>query len=43
MCLLPKFSDKQLGPFKVVKVVGKGVYKLQLPLRYSQLHSVFPW
>jgi hypothetical protein len=38
----PKFSDKQLGPFKVVKVMGKGAYKLELPLRYSQLHPVFP-
>jgi hypothetical protein len=38
----PKFSDKQLGPFKVVQVVGKGAYKLELPPRYSQLHPVFP-
>jgi hypothetical protein len=38
----PKFSDKQLGPIKVVQVVGKGVYKLELPPRYSQLHPVFP-
>jgi hypothetical protein len=41
-CLSPKFSDKRLGPFKVVKVVGNGVYKLELPPRYSQLHPVFP-
>jgi hypothetical protein len=39
---LPKFSDKRLGPFKVVKVVGNGAYKLELPPRYSQLHPVFP-
>jgi hypothetical protein len=38
----PKFSDKQLRPFKVMKVVGKGVYKLELPPCYSQLHPVFP-
>jgi hypothetical protein len=38
----PKFSDKQLGPFKVVKVVGNGAYKLELPPCYSQLHPVFP-
>jgi hypothetical protein len=38
----PKFSDKRLGPFKVVQVVGKGAYKLELPPRYSQLHPVFP-
>jgi hypothetical protein len=38
----PKFSDKWLRPFKVVKVVGNGAYKLELPPRYSQLHPVFP-
>jgi hypothetical protein len=38
----PKFSDKRLGPFKVVKVVGNGAYKLELPPCYSQLHPVFP-
>jgi hypothetical protein len=38
----PKFSDKRLGPFKVVQVVGKGEYKLELPPRYSQLYPVFP-
>jgi hypothetical protein len=38
----PKFSDKQLRPFKVVKVVGNNAYKLELPPRYSQLHPVFP-
>ena len=37
-----KFADKHLGPFKVVKIVGKGVYKLKLPPWYSQLHPVFP-
>jgi hypothetical protein len=41
-CPSPKFSDKRLGPFKVVQVVGKGTYKLELPPRYSQLHPVFP-
>jgi hypothetical protein len=30
-CPSAKFSDKQLSPFKVVKVVRKGVYKLELP------------
>jgi hypothetical protein len=40
--LSPKFSDKRLRPFKVVQVVGKGVYKLKLPPHYSQLHPVFP-
>jgi hypothetical protein len=42
MHLLPKFSDKRLRPFKVVQVVGKGAYKLELPPCYSQLHLVFP-
>jgi hypothetical protein len=37
-CLSPKFSDKWLGPSKVMKIMGKGVYKLRLLLRYSQLH-----
>jgi hypothetical protein len=41
MCLSPKFSEKQLGPFKVVKVVGNGAYKLKLPPCYSQLRPVF--
>jgi hypothetical protein len=41
-CPSPKFSDKQLGPFKVVKAVGNGAYKLKLPPHYSQLHPVFP-
>jgi hypothetical protein len=40
MCPSPKFSDKRLGPFKVVQVVGKGAYKLELPPHYSQLHPV---
>jgi hypothetical protein len=38
----PKFSEKWLRPFKVVKVVGNGAYKLELLPRYSQLHPVFP-
>jgi hypothetical protein len=40
-CPSPKFSDKQLRPFKVMKVVGKGTYKL-IPPCYSQLHLVLP-
>jgi hypothetical protein len=35
-----KFWDKWLGPFKVVKVVGKGAYKLELPPWCSQIHLV---
>jgi hypothetical protein len=40
-CPSLKFLDKWLGPFKVVKVVGKGAYKLELLLCYSQLHPIF--
>jgi hypothetical protein len=41
MCPSPKFSANSSDPFKVVKVVGNGVYKLKLPPCYSQLHPVF--
>jgi hypothetical protein len=41
-CLSSKFLDKRLRPFKVVQVVGRGAYKLELLPRYSQLHLVFP-
>jgi hypothetical protein len=41
-CPSPKFSHKRLRPFKVVKVVGNGAYKLELLPHYSQLHPVFP-
>jgi RNA binding activity-knot of a chromodomain len=37
-----KFSHRRLGPFKVLKVVGNGAFKLDLPRRYSRLHPVFP-
>jgi hypothetical protein len=40
-CPSPKFSDKQLRPSKVVKVMCKGVYKLELLPCYFQLHLVF--
>jgi hypothetical protein len=38
----PGLSHRCLGPFKVVKVIGRGTYKLELPPRLSQLHPVFP-
>ena len=38
----PKLSHRRLGPFKVVKVVGRGAFKLELPPRLSRLHPVFP-
>jgi hypothetical protein len=41
-CPSPKFSDKRLRLFKVVKVMGNSAYKLELPPCYSQLHPVFP-
>jgi hypothetical protein len=37
-----KRQEKRLGPSNIVKLVEKGAYKLKLPLRYSQLHPVFP-
>ena len=37
-----KVSHRCLGPFKVVKVVSCGAFKLDLPPRYSSLHPVFP-
>ena len=37
-----KFSHRRLGPFKVIKVVGNGTFKLELPPRFSRLHPVFP-
>ena len=38
----PGLSHRRLGPFKVVKVVGRGAYKLELPPRLSRLHPIFP-
>jgi hypothetical protein len=37
-----KLSDKRLGPFKVIAIVGRAAYKLELPPRLSRLHPVFP-
>jgi hypothetical protein len=38
----PGLSHRRLGPFRVIKVVGCGTYKLELPPRLSQLDPVFP-
>src|ERR1700709_2086924 len=38
----PGLSHRRLGPFKVVKVVGRGAYKRDLPPHLSRLHPVFP-
>ena len=37
-----KLAHRWLGPFTVVKEVGKGAYKLQLPPSMKRLHPVFP-
>jgi hypothetical protein len=36
-----KLMPKWIGPFVVIKVVGKGAYKLDLPPTMSQIHNVF--
>ena len=44
-----KLDHRFLGPFRVVKPIGKQAYELELPERYSKLHPVFhvsllePW
>jgi hypothetical protein len=40
--LSQKFAHKHLGPFRVIKVIGNGAYKLQLPTSLKCLHPVFP-
>src|ERR1700675_5122570 len=37
-----KLAHRRLGPYTVKRQVGKGVYKLKLPLSLRQLHNVFP-
>jgi hypothetical protein len=36
-----KLSDRFLGPFTVLKVVGKNAYTLALPKKYGRLHNTF--
>src|SRR6202522_3595950 len=36
-----KLSHHRLGPFEIVKKVGKGAYRLKLPRSMSRLHPVF--
>ena len=36
-----KLSHRRLGPFRIIKKVGNGTYRLQLPPSMSRLHPVF--
>ena len=36
-----KLSHQRLGPFRIIKKVGNGAYRLQLPPSMSRLHPVF--
>ena len=36
----PKFEHKYFGPFEIVEVVGKQVYKLKLPAKW-RIHPMF--
>src|SRR5271155_2238712 len=36
-----KLSHRRLGPFKVIRKVGNGAYRLKLPPLMSRLHPVF--
>jgi hypothetical protein len=37
-----KLSHRRLGPYEVVKAVGRHAYQLKLPRTLKQLHPVFP-
>ena len=41
MCPLQKLLHQQLGPFVVEQRIGPMAYRLKLPHRMKQLHSVF--
>ena len=36
-----KLDQKKLGPFRILKKIGKGSYCLQLPKSWSRIHPVF--
>ena len=36
-----KLTDRFLGPFRVVKKIGKNAYQLDLPKQYGKLHHTF--
>ncbi|HEV7736862.1 MAG TPA: hypothetical protein VGO47_05740, partial [Chlamydiales bacterium] len=37
-----KLSHRRLGPYEIVKAVGRHAYQLKLPKTMKQLHPVFP-
>jgi hypothetical protein len=39
--LLKKFDTRYLGPFKVLKKIGKQAYQLDLPPLIARIHPVF--
>src|SRR5882757_9849343 len=36
-----KLDQKKLGPFKVVKKIGRSAYQIQLPASWTRIHPVF--
>ena len=36
-----KLAPRYIGPFEVIKVVGKAAYQLRLPAQLSEVHDVF--
>ena len=36
-----KLADRYLGPFKVLKAIGRNAYTLALPKKYGRLYNTF--
>ena len=36
-----KLAPRYIGPFEVIKVVGKAAYQLRLPTQWYEVHDVF--
>ena len=36
-----KLDQKKLGPFKIVKKIGRSAYQIQLPASWTRIHPVF--